>query len=150
MTSSTSAFTRLTLSLKRALGPAGADGRLATDAATAARRLAGVGAVRDPPAGAAAEPAAGPSTTTTTPAGPALTPAAAAALARDWAVLVDAVRVHQVRVRGERWERETKAQAERAASFRLLFSLTLSLSYLPSHRTSSPRTTLASSGTPGA
>ena len=33
MTFSTSAFTRLTLSLKRALGPAGADGRLATDAA---------------------------------------------------------------------------------------------------------------------
>jgi len=88
------AFTALAAALKRALGPAGADGRLADEAAAAARRLAGVGAVRGPPA-VGGDPGAAPST-----AGPPLSPAAAAALAQDWAGLVDAVREHQVRETG--------------------------------------------------
>jgi len=74
MTPSTSAYARLATSLKRALGPAGADGRLATDAAAAARRLAGVGAVRDPPAGGGGGGEGAASTSTTTPAGRPLPP----------------------------------------------------------------------------
>jgi hypothetical protein len=139
MTPSTSAYARLATSLKRALGPAGADGRLATDAAAAARRLAGVGAVRDPPAGGGGGGEGAASTSTTTPAGPPLSPAAAAALARDWSRLVDAVRVHQVRACGEECGEVRGGEGVQVGP--PLSRAHAVSSFLFCHRTSSPRTT---------
>lgn len=85
-------YARLSAALRRALGPAGST--LAADAAAEARRLAGVAAVRGPPAVTATEAGAQPSPTTMSPAGPPLTTAGAAGLASDWAALVDAVQDH--------------------------------------------------------
>jgi hypothetical protein len=124
---------RLAAALQRVLGPAGSS--LAADAAAETRRMAGVAAVRGPPAvfkEGEAEPSASPpsaTTSTATPVGAALTQAGAAGLATDWAALVDAVQAHHVSVRGWGMVR-VRGWCE-----------SLSLSMSPSHaRTAGPTT----------